>query len=385
MSLSPTISATKPATWSADCARRADRLGVGRRWRLAMRLHQARDDSASMVRARCASRSLASLLRGHQAGEHRHAAVHLHPAVSQRSREPPSTGRFTLHRCLLSLLVPQHRSAVQGSRWHPAALARSIPKRSGSPSALRIACTARRARRRRRPGRLRLYSGRRWRQNRRIGVSTIAAGAETTSSQPLRARRTRSDRPDGAMIDAARKCQCQYTSISIDTFRAQALVLVPWIGRKARGGRRSGRQGAARARRCTRPESASAATPRVWTLVQGILAPVQFLVFLVSLALVLRYLATGEGYAAADALGRGQDAGALHDHDHRLRSGRRWSSAVPVRAGLLLGRRVQHAGAGAAHGLSGGAVRRRARRRAARCCSRSPPMPPTSSTPRSSC
>ena len=35
------------------------------------------------------------------------------------------------------------------------------------------------------------------------------------------------------------------------------------------------------------------ATP--WTLVQGILAPVQFLVFLVSLALVLRYLATGEG------------------------------------------------------------------------------------------
>jgi len=39
------------------------------------------------------------------------------------------------------------------------------------------------------------------------------------------------------------------------------------------------------------------ATP--WTLVQGVLAPVQFLVFLVSLALVLRYLSTGEGYQAA--------------------------------------------------------------------------------------
>lgn len=39
------------------------------------------------------------------------------------------------------------------------------------------------------------------------------------------------------------------------------------------------------------------ATP--WTLVQGILAPLQFLVFLVSLALVLRYLATGHGYEAA--------------------------------------------------------------------------------------
>jgi len=36
-----------------------------------------------------------------------------------------------------------------------------------------------------------------------------------------------------------------------------------------------------------------------WTLVQGLLAPAQFLVFLVSLALVARYLATGEGYGVA--------------------------------------------------------------------------------------
>lgn len=36
-----------------------------------------------------------------------------------------------------------------------------------------------------------------------------------------------------------------------------------------------------------------------WTLVQGILAPLQFVVFLVSLWLVLRYLATGEGLVAA--------------------------------------------------------------------------------------
>jgi 3-vinyl bacteriochlorophyllide hydratase len=39
----------------------------------------------------------------------------------------------------------------------------------------------------------------------------------------------------------------------------------------------------------------------VWTLVQGVLAPVQFLVFLVSVCLVLRYIATGEGLAAATA------------------------------------------------------------------------------------
>ena len=38
-----------------------------------------------------------------------------------------------------------------------------------------------------------------------------------------------------------------------------------------------------------------------WTLVQGILAPVQFLVFLGSLALVLRFLWTGEGAGLATA------------------------------------------------------------------------------------
>lgn len=37
----------------------------------------------------------------------------------------------------------------------------------------------------------------------------------------------------------------------------------------------------------------------IWTLVQGVLAPIQFLIFLVSLVLVVRYLVTGQGYAAA--------------------------------------------------------------------------------------
>jgi 3-vinyl bacteriochlorophyllide hydratase len=36
-----------------------------------------------------------------------------------------------------------------------------------------------------------------------------------------------------------------------------------------------------------------------WTLVQGILAPVQFLVFLISAGLVLRFLITGDGLLAA--------------------------------------------------------------------------------------
>ena len=38
----------------------------------------------------------------------------------------------------------------------------------------------------------------------------------------------------------------------------------------------------------------------IWTLVQGILAPIQFLVFLCSLSLVTRFLFTGEGELAAE-------------------------------------------------------------------------------------
>ena len=37
-----------------------------------------------------------------------------------------------------------------------------------------------------------------------------------------------------------------------------------------------------------------------WTLVQGILAPIQFLVFLISLGLVARYMLSGDGAWAAD-------------------------------------------------------------------------------------
>ena len=48
------------------------------------------------------------------------------------------------------------------------------------------------------------------------------------------------------------------------------------------------------------PEERRRRDESVWTLVQGILAPVQFLVFLISLALVIRTLLTGEGAFAAD-------------------------------------------------------------------------------------
>jgi 3-vinyl bacteriochlorophyllide hydratase len=48
------------------------------------------------------------------------------------------------------------------------------------------------------------------------------------------------------------------------------------------------------------PEERAKRDATKWTLVQGILAPVQFLVFLVSLYLVLRFLWTGEGESAAN-------------------------------------------------------------------------------------
>lgn len=49
------------------------------------------------------------------------------------------------------------------------------------------------------------------------------------------------------------------------------------------------------------PEQRARRDETVWTLVQGILAPLQFLVFLVSLVLVIRYMATGDGYGIATA------------------------------------------------------------------------------------
>lgn len=47
------------------------------------------------------------------------------------------------------------------------------------------------------------------------------------------------------------------------------------------------------------PEQRARRDATRWTVVQGVLAPLQFAVFLVSLTLVIRYLATGLGYDIA--------------------------------------------------------------------------------------
>lgn len=47
------------------------------------------------------------------------------------------------------------------------------------------------------------------------------------------------------------------------------------------------------------PEQRARRDTTIWTLVQGVLAPLQFLAFAVSIIFVARYLMTGEGYGAA--------------------------------------------------------------------------------------
>ncbi len=47
------------------------------------------------------------------------------------------------------------------------------------------------------------------------------------------------------------------------------------------------------------PEQRARRDASVWTLVQGILAPVQFVICIISAVLVIRFLMTGEGYMAA--------------------------------------------------------------------------------------
>lgn len=49
------------------------------------------------------------------------------------------------------------------------------------------------------------------------------------------------------------------------------------------------------------PEQRRRRDASVWTVVQGVLAPLQFVFFVASLALVLRYLATGHGLEVATA------------------------------------------------------------------------------------
>lgn len=75
----------------------------------------------------------------------------------------------------------------------------------------------------------------------------------------------------------------------------------PWTGHAGRSMMQPAPSAPAHADALYTPEQRRRRDESGWTIVQGVLAPVQFVVFLVSLALVLRYLATGEGFAVTTA------------------------------------------------------------------------------------
>lgn len=94
-------------------------------------------------------------------------------------------------------------------------------------------------------------------------------------------------------------CQASFTPSVVDRL-IDSIDLCPW---PALSGRRFSPPAVARVpdRALYTPEQRRRRDESPWTLVQGVLAPVQFLVFLASLGLVLRFLATGDGLMAASA------------------------------------------------------------------------------------
>ncbi len=85
------------------------------------------------------------------------------------------------------------------------------------------------------------------------------------------------------------------TPVALDRL-INALDAAPWGGATGRG-----KRGPRIVSPLYTPEERARRDASAWTIVQGVLAPLQFAIFLVSLGLVLRYLATGEGLAIAAA------------------------------------------------------------------------------------
>ncbi len=75
----------------------------------------------------------------------------------------------------------------------------------------------------------------------------------------------------------------------------------PWGVAAGRRINEVSRSRATRGRSLYTPEQRRRRDDSRWTLVQGVLAPLQFGVFLISLALVLHYMATGDGLGIATA------------------------------------------------------------------------------------
>ena len=96
-------------------------------------------------------------------------------------------------------------------------------------------------------------------------------------------------------------CHLNITSKKFDTFGSlrQSQNLGGEASRNRMTNRSISMQHTAR-RGLYTPEERIRRDATVWTLVQGVLAPLQFVVCIVSLVFVVRYLRTGEGQVAAD-------------------------------------------------------------------------------------
>lgn len=77
-----------------------------------------------------------------------------------------------------------------------------------------------------------------------------------------------------------------------------AIDCCPWGSASGRHHER--RQATEAPRPLYTPEERVRRDQTIWTLVQGVLAPIQFLVFLISLAMVARFMATGSGQSVAE-------------------------------------------------------------------------------------
>jgi 3-vinyl bacteriochlorophyllide hydratase len=89
-----------------------------------------------------------------------------------------------------------------------------------------------------------------------------------------------------------------FTSDFVNGF-VDAVDFCPWDGASGRREKRTLHPLPPHGRSLYTPEQRRRRDLSHWTSVQGVLAPVQFAVFLVSLILVLRYLATGNGLMVA--------------------------------------------------------------------------------------
>src|SRR5579871_4728453 len=104
--------------------------------------------------------------------------------------------------------------------------------------------------------------------------------------------------PGSKPIASPRYCQSMFT---LDFMRHAigAADCCPWSATAGRGFGHLSESSPMRGRPLYTAEQRRRRDESRWTIVQGVLAPLKFAVFLISLSLVMHYLASGHGLAVA--------------------------------------------------------------------------------------